>query len=54
MSIEQDIKIDRAYRNGMIAGYNYGVREDREGLNSSVNNFTRDIHEAEKELKNVE
>lgn len=45
-AIQSDISCDSAYRNGLIAGFNFGINDDEAGYQRSLACYQGDIHEA--------
>lgn len=44
--VPEDIASDRAYRNGLIAGFGFGISGDEAGYQRSLNCYQQGIHEA--------
>ena len=45
-AIQSDISCDSAYRNGLIAGFGFGINEDEAGYQRSLACYQSEIHEA--------
>jgi hypothetical protein len=46
LRLRQEIALTRAYRNGVLTGYNLGLSEDAQALKTLVDAHNRDISEA--------
>lgn len=47
--VAADIVHDRAYRNGMMAGFSFGIRGDEDGYAKAVERYDAEIHAAKSE-----
>jgi hypothetical protein len=47
--VSADIVHDKAYRNGMMAGFSFGIRGDEDGYAKAVERYDAEIHAAKAE-----
>lgn len=47
--VAADIALDKAYRNGMMAGFSFGIRGDEDGYAKAIEQYDAEIHAAKTE-----
>lgn len=45
-AVPHDLRADLSYRNGLIAGFGFGINGDEDGYAIALNGYCREIHEA--------